>query len=118
VVAEAEAASTAVEAANAREKHRDVESSKLLDYLQGELAVLAASAAALRAEASEMDGGDGDYRCARASAEGRLQLEQERHAQQLERLQFENEELRRATRAKTERLEKLKQQLAQAQVRR
>ena len=46
-----------------------------------------------------------------ASAEGRLQLEQQRHTQQLERLQFENEELRRASRAKSDKIAHLRAQL-------
>ena len=54
---------------------------------------------------------EGDVRRAIASAEGRLHLEQSRHAQQIERLQFENEELRRATRVKSERIADLRAQL-------
>ena len=102
----------AAEAASAREKHREAESLRLLEHLQGQLAAVAASAEALRPDASGgAEGGESvETRRALASVEGRLQLEQERHAQQLERLQFENEELRRATRAKTEKLEKLKQE--------
>ena len=46
-----------------------------------------------------------------SSAEGRLQLEQERFRQQLERLELENEELRRATKAKTDKIASLKAQL-------
>ena len=57
---------------------------------------------------------DGESRRALASAEGRLQLEQERYTQQLDRLQLENEELRRATRAKSEKIDKLRKQLDEA----
>ena len=51
-----------------------------------------------------------------ASIEGRLALEQQRHAQQLERIQFENEELRRASKAKSEKVAALKRQLEAAGV--
>ena len=40
--------------------------------------------------------------------------EWERHSQQLERLTFENDELRRATRVKTEKIALLRTQLAEA----
>ena len=63
------------------------------------------------AAAAGLDGADGEARRAVASAEGRLQLEQERHAHQLERLQVENDELRRATRAKSDKIATLRAQL-------
>jgi len=56
--------------------------------------------------------------CARAlsSAEGRLQLEQQRHAQQVEQLEFENNELRRATRVKSEKIAALRKALVERDV--
>ena len=49
-----------------------------------------------------------------SSAEGRLQLQATRHEEQLRQLEFENEELRRATRVKTSTIAALRRELAAA----
>ena len=105
------------EASAARAAEADARSAHvaMIEAVEGKVAALAALAAAL--DPPEGDGTgtvEGDWRRAVASAEGRLQLEKERHVVQLERLQFENEELRRATRAKTDKIAALREQLATA----
>ena len=65
----------------------------------------------VRPGAAGADAAEELTRRAVASVEGRLHLEQERHTQQLERLQMENEELRRATKAKSEKIATLRAQL-------
>ena len=111
-LAAAEAA--AAEAAAAQVSDGELRTARVLEALEERLQALWASAAALRttddvkASAEEVEQ---DCRRAVASAEGRLQLEQERFSQQIERLEFENEELRRATKAKSEKISALRQQL-------
>ena len=98
-------------AAAAREAHREAESLRLVESFETQLASLAAQLLALTpaaGEAATAAGAEGECRRAVASAEGRLHLEQQRHSQQLDRLQFENEELRRASKAKSEKIATLK----------
>jgi hypothetical protein len=117
VAAQLEAASAkaaAAEAAAAQVSDGELRTARVLEVLEERLQALSASAAALttaddvKASAEEAEQ---DCRRAVASAEGRLQLEHERFTQQIERLQFENEELRRATKAKSEKISALRQQL-------
>ena len=106
-----EEAQVAQAAAAAREAHREAESLRLVESFETQLASLAAQLLALTpaaGEAATAAGAEGECRRAVASAEGRLQLEQQRHSQQLDRLQFENEELRRASKAKSEKIATLK----------
>ena len=56
---------------------------------QARLAALSREIEEMRPGAAGADAADGDARRAVASVEGRLHLEQERHTQQLERLQME-----------------------------
>lgn len=84
----------------------------LLEACGGAAEALAREVAAL--QAAEQSNSEPEYRRAMASVEGRLQLEQERHSQQMERLMFENDELRRATRVKSDKIALLRTQLAEA----
>ena len=102
-----EAAKASEAVATARDAEREARFAKLAEQLEVQLAALATVADAFEPDAVV----EGDVRRAIASAEGRLHLEQSRHAQQIERLQFENEELRRATRVKSERIADLRAQL-------
>ena len=57
---------------------------------------------------------EGAHAASTSSAEGRLELERQRHTAQLARLQFENEELRRATRAKTDKIAQMRRQMSES----
>ena len=87
---------------------------QLLDCWCGAAEALAAELALLQPAHAQQESAEVEFRRAMSSVEGRLQLEQERHSQQLERLTFENDELRRATRVKTEKIALLRTQLAEA----
>ena len=102
---------------------REVEGERLLEACGAALEAVTREATAMLPAEGGADGGGGssggadssdDFRRAVASVEGRLQLEHERHAAQLERLAFENEELRRATKVKSEKIALLRRQLAEA----
>lgn len=99
--------------AQARAHTHDMETSRVVDFLEQRLHRLSISLEALGPEASLSIEAESDSRRAIASAESRLQLEHQRFAQRLEHLQSENEELRRATRAKTDKIKALKLQLGE-----
>ena len=97
----------AAAAAAAREAHIESEGIRVVENLEAQLFALTQQLAAL-SQAGSPNAHGGDHQRALASAEGRLQLEQQRHQQQLQRLEFENEELRRASKAKSEKINSLK----------
>ena len=97
----------AAAAAAAREAHIESEGIRVVENLEAQLFSLTQQLAAL-SQAGSPNAHGGDHQRALASAEGRLQLEQQRHQQQLQRLEFENEELRRASKAKSEKINSLK----------
>lgn len=112
--ARASRADEAAAARAAREAHREMELDEFLLSVGerlGSLDVQMHDLTALVPEAASSGGSAGD---ALAAVEGRLMLEQERCNQQVERLLFENEELRRASRAKGDKIAYLKKVLEEA----
>ena len=112
-VAAAEAAAAAAEAMK-RADTWQAEGACVAERLHEQLGALALALEGMQVPDMAFSG-VAEIECRRAvtSAEGRLQLEQQRYMQQIERLEFENEELRRATRAKSDKINALKQQLTE-----
>ena len=105
-----------VAARTARAAHHESEQSHFVEVLEARMAELCASLQALApavANASSGEAARGSANPPIGGSEERRHMEQARHEQQIERLMMENEELRRASRAKTERISSLKALLAQ-----
>ena len=112
-VAAAEAAAAAAEAMK-RADTWQAEGACFAERLHEQLGALALALEGMQVPDMAFSGmAESECRRAVTSAEGRLQLEQQRYMQQIERLEFENEELRRATRAKSDKISALKQQLTE-----
>ena len=112
-VAAAEAAAAAAEAMK-RVDTWQAEGACVAERLHEQLGALALALEGMQVPDMAFSGvAESECRRAVTSAEGRLQLEQQRYMQQIERLEFENEELRRATRAKSDKINALKQQLTE-----
>jgi hypothetical protein len=112
-VAAAEAAAAAAEAMK-RADTWQAEGACVAERLHEQLGALALALEGMQVPDMAFSGvAESECRRAVTSAEGRLQLEQQRYMQQIERLEFENEELRRATRAKSDKINALKQQLTE-----
>ena len=112
-VAAAEAEAAAAEATK-RADTLQAEGACVAERLHEQLGALALALEGMQVPDTAFSGvAESECRRAVASAEGRLQLEQQRYMQQIERLEFENEELRRATRAKSDKISALKQQLTE-----
>ena len=107
------AAETVAAEATTRADVWQAEGAQVAERLQEQLGALVLALEGLQPEAALSATAESECRRAVASAEGRLQLEQQRYTQQIERLEFENEELRRATRAKSDKISALKQQLTE-----